>query len=214
MHRSALRLVIREVVRRNRVRDGLVYLQVTRGVAPRDHAFPPADTPPALVITAKSVPTEKGDRMAAEGIGVITLPDNRWARVDIKSVSLLPNALAKAEGEGSRRTRGVVRRQRRLCDGRLLDHRLDRDQGRRARDPPERHRHPAWHHAGDHDRGGAPGRASRRGAEIHRGGGKGGARGLHHGGDAPSSCRSSGSTARRSQTATPAALRRASGSVP
>jgi D-alanine transaminase len=93
--RAALRIVLREVVRRNRVRDGLLYLQVTRGVASRDHAFPSLDTPPALVVTAKSIPRSKADRIAEAGVGVITTPDNRWGRVDIKSIALLPNALAK-----------------------------------------------------------------------------------------------------------------------
>jgi D-alanine transaminase len=93
--RAALRVILRQVVRRNRVRDGLVYLQVTRGVARRDHAFPAPGTRPALVVTAKSVPRGKGDKLAAAGAAVITLPDNRWERVDIKSIGLLPNALAK-----------------------------------------------------------------------------------------------------------------------
>jgi D-alanine transaminase len=102
--RTALRVILREVVRRNRVRDGLVYLQVTRGVARRDHAFPSPHTPPALVVTAKSIARAKGDALAAEGVAVITLPDNRWARVDIKSVGLLPNAIAKqrAKDAGAR----------------------------------------------------------------------------------------------------------------
>jgi D-alanine transaminase len=95
MARSALRIVLREVVRRNRVKDGLVYLQATRGVARRDHLFPPIDTPPALVVTAKSIDRAKGDLLAVEGVGVITLPENRWERVDVKTVGLLPNVLAK-----------------------------------------------------------------------------------------------------------------------
>ena len=101
MTRAALKVVIREVVRRNWVENGLVYLQVTRGVAPRDHVFPPKDTPPALVVTAKSIPRSKGDRLAAQGVGVITLPENRWERVDIKSVSLLPNVLAKEKAKAA-----------------------------------------------------------------------------------------------------------------
>ena len=92
---KALGVVLRETVRRNRVRDGLVYLQVTRGVARRDHAFPAIDTAPSVVVTARSLNTEKAERVAADGIAVITVPDNRWDRVDIKSVSLLPNVLAK-----------------------------------------------------------------------------------------------------------------------
>jgi D-alanine transaminase len=95
MSPAALGIVLRETVRRNRVRDGLVYLQVTRGVARRDHAFPPAVTAPAMVVTARSLDPARGERTAAEGIAVITVPDTRWARVDIKSVSLLPNVLAK-----------------------------------------------------------------------------------------------------------------------
>jgi D-alanine transaminase len=87
------------VIRRNLVRDGIVYLQMTRGVARRDHAFPPADTPPSLVVTAKTIARDKGERLAEEGVGVITLPDNRWERVDIKSVGLLPNALAKQKAK-------------------------------------------------------------------------------------------------------------------
>jgi D-alanine transaminase len=101
MVRASLQVVIREVARRNRVENGLVYLQVTRGVAPRDHLFPPAATPPALVVTAKSIPRAKGERMAEKGVGVITLPDNRWERVDIKSVGLLPNAIAKEKAKAA-----------------------------------------------------------------------------------------------------------------
>jgi D-alanine transaminase len=95
MSRRALKVVLREVVRRNRVVDGLVYVQVTRGVARRDHAFPSSATPPALVITAKQIARGNGNRLAEEGVSVITLPDNRWGRVDIKTIGLLPNAMAK-----------------------------------------------------------------------------------------------------------------------
>ncbi len=92
--RSAL--VFRETVARNRVRDGILYLQVTRGVARRDHAFPPPGTLPSVVVTAKNYDLDKLEQGAAEGIAVvISVPENRWPRVDIKSVSLLPNVLAK-----------------------------------------------------------------------------------------------------------------------
>ena len=93
--RSALGVILREVVRRNRVKNGLVYLQVTRGVARRDHVFPPEGTPTALVVTAKNVSRSKNDDIAAAGVSVISMPDNRWERVDVKSVSLLPNAIAR-----------------------------------------------------------------------------------------------------------------------
>jgi D-alanine transaminase len=104
MSASALAIVMRECLRRNRVRDGILYLQITRGVAPRDHAFPPAGTKPSLVVTARSLDFAANERIAAEGVAVITMPDNRWERVDIKSVSLLPNVLAKqaAREQGAR----------------------------------------------------------------------------------------------------------------
>ena len=82
-------------MRRNRVRDGIVYLQITRGVARRDHAFPPPGTRPSVVVTARNLDFAGNERAAAEGVAVITVPDNRWERVDIKSISLLPNVLAK-----------------------------------------------------------------------------------------------------------------------
>jgi D-alanine transaminase len=101
---SALSIVMHETVRRNRVRDGIVYLQATRGVARRDHGFPPPQTTPSLVVTARNLNRANGEREAREGVSVITVPDQRWARVDIKSVSLLPNVLAKqaAREKGAR----------------------------------------------------------------------------------------------------------------
>jgi D-alanine transaminase len=101
---AAMRVVLRETLRRNRVRDGLVYLQVTRGVARRDHAFPPAHTKPGFVVTARATDRGKLEAAAAGGIGVITVPDNRWERVDIKTISLLPNVLARqaARDKGAR----------------------------------------------------------------------------------------------------------------
>lgn len=104
MPQAALDVVLHEVVRRNRVRDGLVYIQVSRGVARRDHAFPPGTIAPSLVVTARSVDAAANEKMAADGIAVITMPDNRWERVDIKSISLLPNVLAKqaARSQGAR----------------------------------------------------------------------------------------------------------------
>jgi len=94
---AALGVVLRETIERNRVRDGLVYLQVTRGVARRDHGFPPAGTKPSVVVTARSVDRGRADRLAETGIKIITVPENRWPRVDIKSVALLPNVMARQE---------------------------------------------------------------------------------------------------------------------
>ncbi len=95
MSREALMIVLGETVRRNRVKDGLVYLQVTRGVAPRDHAFPDPPAAPAVVVTAKRVDLAAAETRAAKGVAVITVPENRWGRCDIKSIALLPNVLAR-----------------------------------------------------------------------------------------------------------------------
>jgi D-alanine transaminase len=95
MSPAALGVVLHETVRRNRVHDGIVYLQVTRGVARRDHAFPPRGTVPSVVVTARNLDPAANEKAAADGVAVITVPDNRWERVDIKSISLLPNVLAK-----------------------------------------------------------------------------------------------------------------------
>lgn len=95
MSRAALTAVLKETVRRNRIREGLVYLQVSRGVAKRDHAFPALGTPPAVVVTVSRVDREATEARAAKGVAVVTTPENRWGRCDIKTVGLLPNALAK-----------------------------------------------------------------------------------------------------------------------
>jgi D-alanine transaminase len=95
MDRRALSHVIRQVLRKNRVKNGLFYLQVTRGVAKRDHVFPAAGTKPSIVITAKNTSPAVIAAKNANGIKVITVPENRWDRVDIKTVGLLPNALAR-----------------------------------------------------------------------------------------------------------------------
>ncbi|CDM58194.1 MULTISPECIES: D-amino-acid transaminase [Rhizobium] len=99
MSRNALTQVIRETLRRNRVRNGLFYMQVTRGVARRDHVFPAEGTLPSLVITAKSTDPSIIAKKNATGIKAITVPDNRWDRVDIKSVGLLPNAMARQQAK-------------------------------------------------------------------------------------------------------------------
>ncbi len=116
MSAAALSLVLHEVVRRNRVRDGIVYVQVTRGVARRDFPFPPADTPPTLVVMARN--TAPLDQVAAEGVAVVTVPDIRWGRVDIKAVALLPNVLAKqaARDQGAREA-WLVDGQGRITEG-------------------------------------------------------------------------------------------------
>ena len=93
--KEALRVVMRETIRRNRVRDGLVYLQVSRGAARRDHGFPEGGATPGLIVTARSLDSGAGAARAASGVAVITAPDERWAHPHIKTLQLLPNVLAK-----------------------------------------------------------------------------------------------------------------------
>jgi len=88
--------VMREVMRRNRLKDGLIYLQVTRGAYRRDHAIP-QHARPSLIITARSLDPKTYDKRRADGISVVTLKDIRWGRCDIKTTGLLPNVLAKTE---------------------------------------------------------------------------------------------------------------------
>jgi len=99
VNRAVLVHIMREVIARNRVHNGMVYLQVTRGVAPRDHVFPAGTTLSSLVVTAKRTDPVASAKRAAAGIKVITVPENRWDRVDIKSVGLLPNVLARQQAK-------------------------------------------------------------------------------------------------------------------
>ena len=101
MHRSALSHILREVVRRNRVRDGWVYLQVSRGVAKRDFLFPSPGTPRTVMCLARHQALAKGDALAEQGIAIVTTPDIRWGRVDIKTVQLLAPILAKEEARAA-----------------------------------------------------------------------------------------------------------------
>lgn len=95
MGEGALFAVLRETLRRNRVRDGIVYVQVSRGAAGRDHAFPPASIRPTLIVTAKTLDKAVLEQRADKGVKVISTPEARWTRRDIKSTNLLPNVLAK-----------------------------------------------------------------------------------------------------------------------
>jgi D-alanine transaminase len=107
MGNAALLLVIMRTMKLNRVRDGLVYVQVSRGEGPRDFAFPSPDAvPPTLVVIARSQSQSKIAGLAATGIAVKTMPDMRWGRSDIKTVMLLPACLAKdaAKREGANET--------------------------------------------------------------------------------------------------------------
>jgi D-alanine transaminase len=137
---AALAIVLRETIRRNRVNDGIIYLQITRGVSRRDFPFPPTGTRPSVVVTARNVDNARIEQTAADGIAVVTVPDIRWQRVDIKSVALLPNVLAKqaARDQGAREA-WLVDAQGRVTegassnawivsrDGKLITHPLGRD---------------------------------------------------------------------------------------
>jgi D-alanine transaminase len=91
----ALGVVLREVIARNRIGYGLVYLQIGRGVARRDPAFPLPAVAPSLVVTARSLNRTKNDALAEKGLAVVSVPDTRWGRVDIKTTGLLPNVFAR-----------------------------------------------------------------------------------------------------------------------
>ena len=95
MSREALTRVLHETIRRNRVTNGIVYLQVTRGTARRDHPFPAEGTPPSVIVTSRSISASKAEAQAKKGVAVLTQPDIRWGRCDIKTVGLLANVLAK-----------------------------------------------------------------------------------------------------------------------
>ncbi|MDA8544284.1 D-amino-acid transaminase [Alphaproteobacteria bacterium] len=101
MSRLALQQVMRETLRRNRVRDGILYMQVSRGVAPREHMFNP-DLKPVLVITARPIAADRRAQIMKKGISVVSVPDQRWARCDIKSISLLPNVLARQSARNAK----------------------------------------------------------------------------------------------------------------
>lgn len=98
--KGALQLIVRELIERNGRTDGGLYIQVTRGVAKRDHVFP-KNVRPALVMTVCGAKTPKPHEFEG-GVKVITQADNRWARRDIKSISLLANILAKQEASSER----------------------------------------------------------------------------------------------------------------
>lgn len=94
VNRKTLSMIAHRIAKRNMIENGIVYVQVTRGEAPRNHQFPKHPVPPALVVTGRHL-SMPDDFSEARMIDVITGPDERWARPDIKSISLLPNVLAK-----------------------------------------------------------------------------------------------------------------------
>lgn len=101
MTHAAFGRVIRETIRRNRVRDGMVYIQVSRGTAPRDFLFPSDDVSQTVVVLARSMSRSAGVAASQKGISVITTPEQRWGRVDIKTVMLLASSIAKEKAKAA-----------------------------------------------------------------------------------------------------------------
>ncbi|MAN13893.1 MAG: D-amino acid aminotransferase [Dinoroseobacter sp.] len=94
--REALLEIHRELVRRNDITDGLIYLQVTRGSdGDRDFVFPAEDTPPTIVLFTQDKPGLADNPVARTGIKIISIEDQRWARRDIKTVQLLYPSMGK-----------------------------------------------------------------------------------------------------------------------
>ncbi|MBT4721244.1 MAG: D-amino-acid transaminase [Rhodospirillaceae bacterium] len=96
---ASMHVILHEVMRRCRVRDGAVYLQISRGVAPRNHAWP-ADIKPAMVVTARPIAWPR-NFAEVRAIEILAVPDQRWGRPDIKTVALLPNALARMQADAA-----------------------------------------------------------------------------------------------------------------
>lgn len=94
MSRAATKLVLRETIRRNHIKNGMVYFQLSRGQAARDHAFP-LTAKPIMVVTVRPVNPARVDRVYEKGIKIVAIPDERWKRCDIKTTALLPNVMAR-----------------------------------------------------------------------------------------------------------------------
>lgn len=114
---SYLKAVCEKLLLDNRLThgDAVVYMQVTRGVAPRSHAFPPIETPLTVYATAKSFQSHLQD--AETGIRAILVPDQRWARCDIKTIGLLANTLAHQRARISHATEGLFVRDGAVMEG-------------------------------------------------------------------------------------------------
>ena len=94
INKSAYYFHIKNLILKNKIKNGLIYLQITRGVAERDFKFP-KNLKPSLVIIAKSLPDDQYEENFLKGISVKTTKDLRWKRVDIKTINLLAPVLAK-----------------------------------------------------------------------------------------------------------------------
>ncbi|MFP4313877.1 MAG: D-amino-acid transaminase [Alphaproteobacteria bacterium] len=106
LKRAALQFVLREVIRRNRLKNAALYIQVTRGVAKRDFKFPQGCIP-SLVVSCWPFKFS-GNPAVDKGVRAITVPDQRWARRDIKTIALLPQALAKQKAHEAGAYEGIM----------------------------------------------------------------------------------------------------------
>ena len=169
---------MRELMRRNRLRDGLVYMQVTRGVARRDHAFPTTPVKPALVLTTKNTKHLGAD--PGPGVAVKSHPDIRWERCDIKTVALLPNVLAKqAARESGAYEAWLVDDKGCVTEGASTNAWIVTPDDELVT-PPDRQRHPGRHHARHAEDDRRRPAAQVRRAAVHAGRSQEGEGGVHH----------------------------------
>lgn len=96
IHAYGVEGLVREGIARSGFAETLVYIQITRGAAPRHHEFPARETPPTVVMTVKEL-RRPAPQLYQTGVKVVSSPDLRWKRCDIKSTSLLANILAKQQ---------------------------------------------------------------------------------------------------------------------
>ena len=109
--------ILERVVARNHFSSALLYIQVTRGVAKRSHAFPTRPVRPSLIVTASPYSLDASDDKAAGGIKVVSRPDQRWGRVDIKTTNLLPNCLARQSAAEQGAQEAVLVRDDHITEG-------------------------------------------------------------------------------------------------
>ncbi len=107
--------LVEQIIASNEGDDQYLYMQVTRGVAPRDHAFPKEVTPTVFIMSSPLVVASK--ELIVAGVSAITANDNRWIRCDIKAISLLPNVLLRQMAVDSDATETLLLREGFLTEG-------------------------------------------------------------------------------------------------
>jgi len=138
MSQSAMRIVMQEMIERNNRDNGGMYMQVSRGVTKRDHAFP-KDLKPSFVITICNAKFPKPYEIA-DGVKVMTYPDHRWERRDIKSVSLLANIIAKQEAsKHQKREAWLVMQNGQISEGAVSNAYIVTKSGELVTHPADKH---------------------------------------------------------------------------